>query len=108
MPLTIHHATLAASVIAAAVGTVAIVRTLPGKPAAPSASVAPLQPGAPPPPSKCKQACEALAKWCVAGRAINCVDLLTRYDREHHVTCDDGISAEELASLGWCPDGGSP
>ena len=62
---------------------------------------------APPLPSRCKQACDSLASWCPAGRAVNCVDLLERFQREGRVSCDDGISTDELAKIEWCPEGGA-
>lgn len=91
---------------------VALLRSGPGYPAsvtlaaAPNVAIAAPSSSPPPPPSKCAEACAKIADWCVAGRAINCVDLLTRYEREGTVTCDDGISAAELAAINWCPDGG--
>lgn len=82
-------------------------------PSAPAAAVSvPLGSGqAPSPTNHCKDACASIASWCPAGSAANCVDLLTRFDRESrdggaHFSCDEPLTQTVLDSLGWCPNGG--
>ena len=100
MPITINHASLAASVLAASIGTVAIVRSMPTRATepTPAASIA----STPPKPSACKKACDDIAKTCSVGRTMNCEAFFAKAERETDggVSCADGISASEMASLG--------
>src|SRR6185437_15295074 len=107
MPITKDHAYAAGIIAAVALGAANLART-PASAPAPSASVAaPMPSAAPLPPSRCKQACSDLGKWCVAGRAGNCESLLTRFEREGKVSCDAPMTQAALDSLGWCPNGGA-
>lgn len=106
MRLTKDHVYAAGLVASMALGSASLLRSPTASIVTAVGSASPLPSAGAPAVSRCKEACTALAQWCIAGDAVNCVDLLTRYEREGVVTCSDGMSPQELEVIGWCPNGG--
>lgn len=105
MPITTQHFNAAASILAVGLGVAAVARTMPSA----SRPISEPYPGnsasaqSPPEPNYCRQACADLDPRCSAGVDVNCVEALSKLDRAGTVSCADGISADELRAIGWCP-----